>query len=177
MAAGAPHGIFGPVSSGLPSSGLAGRDVSGRLGTGRSARAAPVTPIRPPPKPQRAGGPGRLARLYAWLLVAALLAGAHVASTPAALAVQTSDAERYRIDHLGKGAPPAHLSARPGLVRADPGGTGGDEGWTTRWYGSLRFAGIGASAPSCGSAVAAPRSNAALVDGARTPTGPPSPIG
>lgn len=112
------------------------------------------------------------ARTVAWLIAAAFILCTQALSAFDGRTLRWTDPAPARADAFGKAAVPVSLTAKAGVLRAENGGTGGDDAWAMHvdaarlpfgdHHGAARL-----SRPS------APVANAALVAGARTPTGPP----
>lgn len=120
--------------------------------------------------------PGCLAaaRTVAWLIAAAFILCTQALSAFEGTTLRSTDPAPARADAFGKAAVPVSLTAKAGVLRAEHGGAGGDDAWAMNvdaarvafgdHHGAARLL-----RPS------APVANAALVAGARTPTGPPGP--
>jgi len=112
-------------------------------------------------------------RNCAWLIAAALVLAFQAFAAFDGVVIRSADPAPARADALGKGMVPLSLTAKPGILRAESGGAGGDGAWVIRADAQRISPQHGPAFAGRAFRTSAPAPNAALVHGARTPTGPP----
>ena len=112
-------------------------------------------------------------RAVAWLIAATFVLALQAFSAFDGAVLPSTESTPARADAFGKGMVPVSLAAKPGILRSESGGPGGDDVWALRADAQRAPQSRGRSIAGRTSRVSAPLPNAALVRGARTPTGPP----